>query len=66
MKHRWKYAWAVTVLLVVEPGATARDTVNGTGSLLVETEHVVAETLLARVVGMVSEAQSSRAPSSVR
>ncbi|MGH0029558.1 MAG: heavy metal translocating P-type ATPase [Myxococcota bacterium] len=37
-------------------------TVNGTGSLVIRAERVGAETLLARIVGMVAEAQRSRAP----
>lgn len=37
-------------------------TVNNTGSLLMRAEKVGAETLLARIVNMVSEAQRSRAP----
>ena len=37
-------------------------TVNGTGSLLMRAEKVGAETLLAQIVRMVSEAQRSRAP----
>jgi Cu+-exporting ATPase len=37
-------------------------TVNGTGSLILRAEHVGAETLLARIVAMVAEAQRSRAP----
>ena len=37
-------------------------TVNGTGSLLMRAERVGAETLLAQIVQMVSEAQRSRAP----
>jgi Cu+-exporting ATPase len=37
-------------------------TVNGTGSLVVKAEKVGAETLLARIVAMVAEAQRSRAP----
>ena len=37
-------------------------TVNGTGSLLMRAEKVGADTLLARIVTMVSEAQRSRAP----
>jgi Cu+-exporting ATPase len=37
-------------------------TVNGTGALLMQAEKVGAETLLARIVGMVAEAQRSRAP----
>jgi Cu+-exporting ATPase len=37
-------------------------TINGTGSLVMRAEKVGAETLLARIVAMVSEAQRSRAP----
>ncbi|MFH0899182.1 MAG: heavy metal translocating P-type ATPase [Pseudomonadota bacterium] len=37
-------------------------TVNGTGSLVVQAEKVGADTLLARIVAMVAEAQRSRAP----
>ncbi len=37
-------------------------TVNGTGSLLMEAEHVGAETLLSQIVHLVTEAQRSRAP----
>jgi Cu+-exporting ATPase len=37
-------------------------TVNGTGTLIVRAERVGAETLLAQIVRMVSEAQRSRAP----
>jgi P-type Cu+ transporter len=37
-------------------------TVNGNGSLIMKAERVGAETLLAQIVGMVSEAQRSRAP----
>jgi P-type Cu+ transporter len=37
-------------------------TVNGTGSLVIRAERVGAETLLARIVAMVAEAQRSRAP----
>jgi Cu+-exporting ATPase len=37
-------------------------TVNGTGSLVMRAERVGSETLLARIVRMVSEAQRSRAP----
>jgi Cu+-exporting ATPase len=37
-------------------------TVNGTGSLVMEAEKVGSDTLLARIVRMVSEAQRSRAP----
>jgi Cu+-exporting ATPase len=46
-----------------EPGAKVIGaTVNGTGALLVRAERVGADTLLARIVQMVSEAQRSRAP----
>jgi Cu+-exporting ATPase len=37
-------------------------TVNGTGSLLIEATRVGADTLLARIVSLVAEAQRSRAP----
>ena len=37
-------------------------TVNGTGSLIMRVEKVGADTLLSRIVGMVAEAQRSRAP----
>jgi len=37
-------------------------TVNGTGSLLMQAEHVGAETLLSQIVHLVAEAQRSRAP----
>ncbi len=37
-------------------------TLNGTGALVIEAERIGAETLLARIVGMVAEAQRSRAP----
>ena len=37
-------------------------TINGTGSLTMKAEKVGSETLLARIVNMVSEAQRSRAP----
>ncbi|HEY3174464.1 MAG TPA: heavy metal translocating P-type ATPase [Candidatus Polarisedimenticolia bacterium] len=37
-------------------------TINGTGSLVMHAERVGADTLLARIVRMVSEAQRSRAP----
>lgn len=37
-------------------------TVNGTGGLVVRTEHVGSDTLLARIVRLVGEAQRSRAP----
>jgi Cu+-exporting ATPase len=45
------------------PGAKViGGTVNGTGSLLMRAERVGADTLLARIVRLVSEAQRSRAP----
>jgi len=45
------------------PGATVTGgTVNGTGGFLMEAKRVGAETLLAQIVRMVSEAQRSRAP----
>jgi Cu+-exporting ATPase len=37
-------------------------TINGTGSLIMQAERVGADTMLARIVGMVAEAQRSRAP----
>ena len=37
-------------------------TVNGTGSFVMRAEHVGSETLLAQIVGMVGQAQRSRAP----
>jgi Cu+-exporting ATPase len=37
-------------------------TVNGTGSLIIRAERVGADTVLARIVAMVAEAQRSRAP----
>jgi len=37
-------------------------TVNGTGSLIVRAEKIGSETMLARIVNMVAEAQRSRAP----
>jgi Cu+-exporting ATPase len=37
-------------------------TVNGTGSVVIEAQKVGADTLLSRIVAMVSEAQRSRAP----
>jgi Cu+-exporting ATPase len=46
-----------------EPGARLIGaTVNGTGSLVMRAERVGSETLLARIVQMVSQAQRSRAP----
>jgi len=45
------------------PGARVTGaTVNGTGSLVMRAERVGSETLLARIVSMVGEAQRSRAP----
>jgi Cu+-exporting ATPase len=45
------------------PGeAVTGGTINGTGSFVMRAERVGAETLLARIVQMVSEAQRSRAP----
>jgi Cu+-exporting ATPase len=49
----------------VEKSAGSRvtgGTLNGTGSFIMEAEKVGADTLLARIVRMVSEAQRSRAP----
>ncbi len=49
----------------VEKGAGSRltgGTVNGTGSLVMRAERVGSDTLLARIVKMVGEAQRSRAP----
>ena len=51
--------------LPVEKGPDARivgGTLNGTGTLLMRAERVGADTLLARIVAMVGEAQRSRAP----
>ena len=51
--------------LPVEKTADARvigGTVNGTGSLVMRAERVGSDTLLARIVRMVTEAQRSRAP----
>jgi Cu+-exporting ATPase len=45
------------------PGSRATGgTVNGTGAFVMKAEHVGADTLLARIVQMVSQAQRSRAP----
>jgi Cu+-exporting ATPase len=45
------------------PGAAViAGTINGTGSILMRADKVGAETLLARIVQMVSDAQRSRAP----
>jgi Cu+-exporting ATPase len=57
-------------MLTGEPEPVAKEegapvsagTVNGTGSFLMRSEKVGAETLLARIVQMVSQAQRSRAP----
>lgn len=43
-------------------GKVIGGTVNGTGSFIMRAEHVGNETLLARIVRMVSEAQRTRAP----
>ncbi|MBL8227596.1 MAG: heavy metal translocating P-type ATPase [Bryobacterales bacterium] len=51
----------VPVEKLVDSKVTA-GTVNGTGSFLMKAERVGAETLLARIVQMVAEAQRSRAP----
>src|SRR5579885_95722 len=46
-----------------EPGAKLiGGTINGTGALVMRAEKVGADTMLARIVGMVAEAQRSRAP----
>jgi Cu+-exporting ATPase len=46
-----------------EPGSKlVGSTVNGTGALIMRAEKVGSETLLARIVAMVAEAQRSRAP----
>jgi P-type Cu+ transporter len=46
-----------------EPGAKViGGTINGTGSIVVRAEKVGADTMLARIVQMVAEAQRSRAP----
>lgn len=57
-------------MLTGEPLPVAKDstsaltggTVNGTGSLVMETQAVGSDTMLARIVRMVAEAQRSRAP----
>ncbi len=49
--------------VVKEAGAKViGGTINGTGSLIVRAEHVGTDTLLARIVRMVTEAQRTRAP----
>jgi Cu+-exporting ATPase len=46
-----------------DPGARVTGgTINGTGSIVMQAERVGADTLLAQIVRMVSEAQRSRAP----
>ena len=58
------------LMLTGEPLPVAKDltsaltggTVNGTGSLVMETQAVGSDTMLARIVRMVAEAQRSRAP----
>jgi len=45
-----------------EGDALVGGTINGTGALVMRAEHVGADTLLARIVAMVAEAQRSRAP----
>jgi P-type Cu+ transporter len=46
-----------------EPGAKAiGGTINGTGSFIMRAEKIGADTMLARIVQMVAEAQRSRAP----
>jgi len=57
-------------LLTGEPGYVSKKagerviggTLNGTGSLLIRADKVAADTVLSRIVGMVAEAQRSRAP----
>ena len=52
-------------LMPVEKGQDAKvigGTINGTGSLIMRAEKVGADTMLARIVQMVAEAQRSRAP----
>jgi P-type Cu+ transporter len=45
------------------PGASViGGTLNGTGSLLIQAEKIAQDTLLSRIVGLVAEAQRSRAP----
>ncbi len=43
-------------------GAVTGGTVNGTGSFVMRADRIGSDTLLARIVGMVAEAQRSRAP----
>lgn len=49
-------------VLKVSGASVTGGTVNGSGSLVIEARAVGAETMLARIVAMVSEAQRSRAP----
>ncbi|SNT12357.1 Cu+-exporting ATPase [Sphingomonas laterariae] len=49
-------------VLKTRGGAVTGGTVNGTGSLVMEAQAVGADTMLARIVAMVAEAQRSRAP----
>lgn len=49
-------------VLKVPASRVSGGTVNGTGSLIMEAEAVGADTMLARIVAMVAEAQRSRAP----
>ena len=49
-------------VLKVPGEAVTGGTVNGTGSLIMEARAVGAETMLARIVAMVAQAQRSRAP----
>ena len=46
----------------IEEAQVVGGTINGTGTLMIRAERVGAETLLAQIVKMVSEAQRSRAP----
>jgi Cu+-exporting ATPase len=46
----------------VDGGGLIGGTVNGTGSMIMRADKVGADTMLARIVAMVSEAQRSRAP----
>src|SRR5208282_2739231 len=52
-----------SIPVLKEPGSRVIGaTVNATGSFVMRAEHVGSETLLARIVQMVSQAQRSRAP----
>lgn len=46
----------------IEGDALVGATINGTGSLVMRAEKVGSETMLSRIIGMVSDAQRSRAP----